>query len=445
MGAVVEAVSDSLRKIDELATPSETGSVQATATIFKEIPGVSYSAKIPGRFGLDIDVPCPIVINVSRLGEEHLEEFKQIVAHEIFHCFQRWNFGGSLSWPSTWWFEGSANHFSNLVYPSINVEHPHARLYQVARAPYEHFKDPGGGESGSPYATTLFFQSVSQHFDDVAFIKLLRSQPLEGDVEDMHRALSQTPLIDDIFHRFVEDLVDRDIEDTGGGMVPFDERLDPVILIALPEATFFPLRARSFRPIVYSLFFDPGKRYTITMRTEGAEGRSSARVDDEDRLWEPVPKEIITDCHDSSTYFVVLTSTTPPEETEPYTLEIKIEEEPRAACGCVKPGRSVTPADYGTGTTRCFFECEDQCWCRVPRPMWEERPATLEECNPYYPRGTDPIHPEVHPLLPPVPTHCEAVLQMDPPITTTTLIGTYCSLQCSRRCGGIADPPGQED
>jgi hypothetical protein len=51
--------------------------------------------------------------------------FLQTVAHEMFHCFQVWNSPALAddAWSvQDWWGEGTAEYFSNVVYPSVDDE-----------------------------------------------------------------------------------------------------------------------------------------------------------------------------------------------------------------------------------------------------------------------------------------------------------------------------------
>ncbi len=72
------------------------------------------------------DESCPVVLFPVMLNLSN-SSFQQAIAHEIFHCFAAFNLPdqehGASYESASWWVEGSAQYFSNLVYPRADMEH----------------------------------------------------------------------------------------------------------------------------------------------------------------------------------------------------------------------------------------------------------------------------------------------------------------------------------
>jgi hypothetical protein len=79
----------------------------------------------PGLAGVAADAgygdPCPVTVFPPGAAMD-ISDFKFVVAHEIFHCFQARHFeelmGGD---EADWWAEGTAEYFANLVYPASDL------------------------------------------------------------------------------------------------------------------------------------------------------------------------------------------------------------------------------------------------------------------------------------------------------------------------------------
>ena len=65
---------------------------------------------------------CPISVYPSAWGFEP-DQFKQIIAHEVFHCVQDQRKPAYVYEDTEWYIEGTAEYFSNVVYPKADLEH----------------------------------------------------------------------------------------------------------------------------------------------------------------------------------------------------------------------------------------------------------------------------------------------------------------------------------
>lgn len=99
------------------------------------------------------DGPCQIRSFKAWAIEEAVAltpDAMQTIAHEIYHCVQECflrNRPGHS--PSQWVIESSANYFSNLVFPKVNLEWDWAIEYYPDKPIWQH-----------TYEASLFFQSL---------------------------------------------------------------------------------------------------------------------------------------------------------------------------------------------------------------------------------------------------------------------------------------------
>jgi hypothetical protein len=90
---------------------------------------------------------CQIRLFYGWSGPEADDNYRlQTVAHEMYHRVQQTLFDNPPS-PSPWWIDGSANYFSNVVYPRLNEEWPAACTYHPEIVLY----------ANDPYSTDISF------------------------------------------------------------------------------------------------------------------------------------------------------------------------------------------------------------------------------------------------------------------------------------------------
>ena len=131
--AALQAVVDSLKTCGPLAVPGSPTVMNNVQVAFSLLPGKSGAfALTPTDPGHD---PCQIVLfplSIARVSggpgsaPPKYPLFQQNVAHEVFHCFQIWNFpkqSADATWDvQDWWAESTADYFSNVVYPATDDE-----------------------------------------------------------------------------------------------------------------------------------------------------------------------------------------------------------------------------------------------------------------------------------------------------------------------------------
>jgi hypothetical protein len=133
------------------------------------------------------DESCSVFIYPASLGDT-VAGFQQVIAHELFHCFQAFNFdvrGSYLAYPaSAWWVEGSATYFSNVAYPAVNLEWEHTGEFDS--------RSRTVALTQMSYEATFFFQHLGNTIGNKAIIGLLDTLPVGGD-EASHQAALRPP------------------------------------------------------------------------------------------------------------------------------------------------------------------------------------------------------------------------------------------------------------
>ncbi|KAF5545965.1 hypothetical protein FNAPI_8987 [Fusarium napiforme] len=134
----------------------------------------------------------------------------QALAHEIYHCIQSLGKIGNHPDPQ-WVREGSANYFSNLVFPDSNAEWPDKEHSGVAYK-YAHV----GLEA---YATSIFFQTQDKMVEDDMNRFVLATPGGSSGVQERTR-LSHLSSFTREFFIFAKAFALQQIKDTNGDLIP---------------------------------------------------------------------------------------------------------------------------------------------------------------------------------------------------------------------------------
>jgi hypothetical protein len=213
---------------------------------------------------------CPVVL-FPALADAGADKARQLIAHELWHCFQFDNLPGQLNgdplpadalgrqlWfeRTEWWVEGSAHYFSNLVYPGANLEAGSQELFdQKARVFDQHGK--------GAYGASLFFQSLGNYSGPAAVMELLKGLPTAGNANAQRAGLAAYGAIGGDFHNYARELIVTSIMDSSGGpiMVPFkgEER---ATTLAEGE-TEIALNVKPFTVVKYVFNLEEGYLYTF--------------------------------------------------------------------------------------------------------------------------------------------------------------------------------------
>ncbi len=265
--------------------------------------------------------PCPITVFTGAL-DVLLPQFQQIMAHEVFHCINFWLKGGSGYADASWYNEGLANYFSNVVYPDVNLEHKFVEEF--------HTFSPDKSIFEMSYANTVFFQFLGNRFGDPWLIELVKGMPLTSH-EAMMGYLAGLPDFDKVFQEFGQMYMDGKIEDTGKGLLPGEAYVRPEDVVWFPDVSQHRMEARPFHIERGLLLFREDRHYELDLNLQGNGGHESAK-DPPDGSWAPMPGVVVA-CEGLADLVPILTTTSPGAITSTAaTFDLDLAESEESEC-----------------------------------------------------------------------------------------------------------------
>lgn len=218
-------------------------------------------------------------------------KMQQSIAHELFHCYQYTNLTAQESGPNAaaneWWVEGSADYFSDVVYPNINHEHrwlPHIRA-NATDEPLTSWR----------YKAFIFFEYLANNMGMTPdqIIALLASMPTSGGTPEQQAALSTQTGMQDAFHQFARALAGNQVHDTNGSSYTTAFNPDtPVHFNAESGSQLFP--AEPFLIVYQEIALKENNDYAFVLSASGGEGRSVAQPGEAVGVWVPMPSTVST-------------------------------------------------------------------------------------------------------------------------------------------------------
>jgi len=296
---------------------TDYGQIKDVDVVFTllDAPKLSALAEVtsPGN-----DSRCEVLVYPLALTQAE-PNFKQTIAHEVFHCFQQWQFPKHFdsSWSvQDWWGEATAEYFSNVVYPAVNDEWP--------RIPYFGYNSATLPLVEMSYENWIFFQYLANQVGNVGVLSLIQSMPVTGSTADQAFHLSAFPNIQTLFHQFGRDFVDKKIVDadkptivpTGWLYVPPPFRLT----FGPGDHTVSRLNSPPFVLGRYGLNFAPGRIYTVSVAESGTPGMYASRLFPGVANWIPLPPTVASGCGKVNYYSLV--TSTGPASADPYTVAV---------------------------------------------------------------------------------------------------------------------------
>ena len=230
---------------------------------------------------------CPVIIYPTAFAMEP-DDYKQSIAHAVFHCYQAQNLNGQLlgtgiRQEQKWWSEGTAEYFSNLVYPTVNYEH--------------RFAPPFSSRSTDTsliylsHETFAFFQFMGDRIGAKALIDMLHQMPTTPTYSAQTAALAAVPGIDAAFEEFVRTVMDNSLKDTDLTLIPLTARYTE-------EVAFSDLTSKVFSsqlPFVvsrYKLTFAGEREYELFIESNAALYETGAHLEGTKGNWASIPTTV---------------------------------------------------------------------------------------------------------------------------------------------------------
>ena len=250
---------------------------------------------------------CPVIIYPAAMTALDILEYKQLIAHEIFHCFQAWNLPDQLLGPgndSKWWAEGSAEYFSNLVYPEVNFEHRSAADFSRLST----FRPL----TNMSYGNFAFFQFMGNRIHPEGVIAMLRTMPTIPGLDAQIAALAAVPDMEATFEEFVRSVLDNTLYDSDGETINIPINYTNEFLFT--DIASIDFSGQPFVVARYRITFAGEREFTIFSVSVGA-GRSGARVGGAAGGWALIPVNV-GGCGELEYILYVITTTPGVERAE---------------------------------------------------------------------------------------------------------------------------------
>ena len=291
--------------------------------------------------------PCPIIVYPTGLTFSS-DDFRWVIAHEVGHCFQEDNIS-TLHESSSWWHEGMATYFGNMVYRHANTE-----FRYVARTddrPESTSVDPFDPEVPiytQSYASGIFFQSLVNH-PEIGLAGVLRLMRILGSpvgIADPVGVLAATRGMYNAWEQFSQQLADGQVVDTGGGFWPYTDEGHTMVINGEdffwdPDAPFIRdgssaarIPASRFTVRNVRLEFQTNFIYDVSLSSVGVVARRSASVADRVDAWGVLPGRIQPGCSSAGAFSVDynLVISVNPTDTAPHRTRIAVSATPDPAC-----------------------------------------------------------------------------------------------------------------
>ena len=322
VGAATEALADSQARYSELVE------VRSTNVVFSLISADAIGgpqagvAMVPSFDPAELgSLACPITV-FSGAFDMDLDSFKQLIAHEVFHCVHLWRKGVSGYSVASWYNEGMANYFSNLVYPTVNHEHDFVDTF--------HQESPTKSILDMSYANTVFFQYLGNRFGDPWLIDFLDGMPLASKGA-MMSYMAGIDGMDVVLREFAQAYLDGEIADTGGGVLPGSALIPNDRLALFPEQSGLELQAKPFHVERAMLAFEAEHTYDLGLDLSGAAAQEAAKRTPTGS-WQPLPERVAA-CDEIAQYVVVMTTIGPGStEAEASALRLDLQDFEESAC-----------------------------------------------------------------------------------------------------------------
>ena len=270
---------------------------------------------------------CPIVLYPDHLTFSKAHQM-QIVAHEVYHCFQK------TAWPAQvsdvvqgrsegmFWFESIAQFMSNDVYPSHDFEyHPMFGRYDTT-LPFM--------EQESPYLAEGFFQSLFWSLG----ASPSRIHHLQASLGRAGRSAAEDvvalPNIGQNFHKASRDISFQELRDSSSAIAPW--HLDRRVL-QVPDTPTSRVTVQYMDLAIepFELVFPKRGRYRVSLDMP-AGSKLSIRTAGDTTWLDRLPDELSVDCDSDLKMEGIITRATADQGLNTATLNIIRESNQTCTC-----------------------------------------------------------------------------------------------------------------
>lgn len=262
LGEMEQAFEDTHAKIGYYTGfPSITFMLVDKEAGFEGTDAIAYPKKATTGGG------CPVFIYQNFLKMMHPQERKQVLAHEMIHCYQNMRFPGQMEgdYPLLkWWAEGTAVYLSNFIYPDVYVDRAAISGYKPSIPLHLH---------NFAYATASFFHSIAEGANgDIQIFGFMDMMPTGKTSSDAQaQAMVKDARTIMRFHKFAEQFTTNTIKDVSGKVL---ETKYPGVtvgeLIERKTRTYErKLESFTFDTVAYT--FQKGGKYTMRIPMEYSE------------------------------------------------------------------------------------------------------------------------------------------------------------------------------
>jgi hypothetical protein len=326
--AALQAVLDSLTTFSNLHLPGRSVVMRDVEVVFSLLDTASGStlAVVPTDPG---QTPCQVVLFPLAIAHNEDDRFRieaapggpppataifqQTVAHEVFHCFQVWNFpelARNATWGvQDWWGESTATYFSNVAYPAVNDEWMWIDVwaYNSATTPLVYMS----------YDNFGFFQYLANRIGDDGILALIDSltPAAEGDEADHQARLAQFPDIDSLFEDYAVAFMDGMILDASQETIPTAPvPVLPMFRLDAAGDAIVPFGGQAFTVTRYGLTFGNADGYDLDPMLS-LDGLATLRPLNAAGKWLDVPTRIQGSCNPARYYLLLASAAADPSGT----------------------------------------------------------------------------------------------------------------------------------
>ena len=367
--AALQAVLDSLETYSALEIPGRPVVMKDIQVVFSLLDSARGTtlATVPTDPGQE---PCQIILFPLAMAVSQADDptsFQQTVAHEVFHCYQVWNYPAlaqNALWSvQDWWGESTATYFSNVVYPTADEEWGWI----------EDWSYNSGATSlvYSSYDNFGFFQFLANRIGNTGILELVHSlEPAaEGDEVAQEALLAAFPGIQDLFVDYAVAFMDGTIVDASGETMPTTPALVlPMYRIDAADDALIPFGASPFTITRYGVTF--GSRETYDLQPMASlSGYAGLRPINDVGQWVDLPAQVPGACTPRR-YYVLMANAVPSSGDLGFGLTVTAGEPldcgftptpPLSESSSEGPQATVGYCPFGSfeGSTSIGYGCQD--------------------------------------------------------------------------------------